>query len=293
MLFTNSNIPAVSTQNRVIFNADDFGRSESVNAAVLLAHSEGVLSSASLMVSGQAANEAVALAKEHPELAVGLHLTLSHASAILGHDSIPSLVNSNGRFRSDPVIAGLFYSLNKEARAQLSAEIEAQFRKFSETGLPLSHVDGHQHLHAHPVILPIVVEIAAKYGACGIRIPREPFRLNMRSDASRALYKLAMRLSQKYMEKVCAKGLAGSSLLTCDVSIGSLMSGKMHDDYVIKMLSGFDYGSVEVYFHPDKESSRGERYGPNSGDLRALTSRKLKEFLRLSHYEITTYAGLK
>jgi len=61
---------------RLIVNADDFGISHGANRAIVRAHREGILASASLMVNGDAANNAVALAKENPSLAVGLHLTL-------------------------------------------------------------------------------------------------------------------------------------------------------------------------------------------------------------------------
>ncbi|PYI83222.1 MAG: hopanoid biosynthesis associated protein HpnK, partial [Verrucomicrobia bacterium] len=61
---------------RLIVNADDFGRSHSINQAVVRAHREGILTSASLMVNEAAAEEAAALAREHPQLGVGLHLTL-------------------------------------------------------------------------------------------------------------------------------------------------------------------------------------------------------------------------
>ena len=59
---------------RLIVNADDFGRSRSINEAVIRAHREGILTTASLMVNEPACAEAVALAKENPRLGVGLHL---------------------------------------------------------------------------------------------------------------------------------------------------------------------------------------------------------------------------
>jgi len=61
---------------RLIVNADDFGRSHSINEAVVRAHREGILTTASLMVNEPGFDEAVAQAREHPQLGVGLHLTL-------------------------------------------------------------------------------------------------------------------------------------------------------------------------------------------------------------------------
>ena len=66
----------MSAALRLIVNADDFGLSPSVNAAVIRAHREGILTSASLMVNEPGFDEAVKLAQENPRLGVGLHLTL-------------------------------------------------------------------------------------------------------------------------------------------------------------------------------------------------------------------------
>ncbi len=55
---------------RLIVNADDFGISETVNEAVIRAFTEGVLTSCSLMVTGEAFEHAVSLARAHPGLVV-------------------------------------------------------------------------------------------------------------------------------------------------------------------------------------------------------------------------------
>ena len=61
---------------KLIITADDFGRSPEINAAVLEAHLRGILTSASLMVAGAAAPEAVEISRANPSLAVGLHVVL-------------------------------------------------------------------------------------------------------------------------------------------------------------------------------------------------------------------------
>src|SRR5215510_1079454 len=88
---------------RLIVNADDFGRSASINEAVLRAHREGLLTTASLMVNERAFEEAVALGRDNPRLGVGLHLTLLCGHSTLSPKEIPGLVNSSGEFGNDPV----------------------------------------------------------------------------------------------------------------------------------------------------------------------------------------------
>ncbi|HYS44667.1 MAG TPA: ChbG/HpnK family deacetylase, partial [Geobacteraceae bacterium] len=93
----------------LIINADDFGLSSGANRAIIKAWREGVLTSASLMVTGEAFDEAVALARENPGLQVGLHLTLVQGRAALPHGGFPTLIDEQGHFPNDPVIAGMRY----------------------------------------------------------------------------------------------------------------------------------------------------------------------------------------
>src|SRR5208283_3522947 len=86
---------------RLIVNADAFGRSHSVNEAVIRAHRDGILTTASLMVNEPGCDEAVKLATENPKLGVGLHLTLMMGHSALPPGKIPGLVNSRGEFSSN------------------------------------------------------------------------------------------------------------------------------------------------------------------------------------------------
>ncbi|MFM7365334.1 MAG: ChbG/HpnK family deacetylase, partial [Cuspidothrix sp.] len=126
----------------LIINADDFGCSQSVNTAIIKAYKEGILTSTSLMVSGDAAQEAIALAKNHPNLAVGLHLVLVCGKSVLPPAQIPHLVDSQGNFSHNPTQAGLSYQFNLATRSELRLEIRAQLEKFRDSGLNLAHLDG-------------------------------------------------------------------------------------------------------------------------------------------------------
>src|SRR5262245_59841247 len=164
---------------RLIVNADDFGRSRSINEAVIRAHREGVLTSASLMVNEPASDEAVALAKENPALGVSLHLTLLCGHAALPPRIIAGLANARGEFSNNPVTTGARYFANRGLRPQLRAEIHAQFDRFRATGLPLDHVNGHLHFHLHPTVFGILVEDAAQLGIRHMRLTREPFWMDV------------------------------------------------------------------------------------------------------------------
>ncbi len=122
------------------------------------------------MVTGAAADEAVEIARRTPTLAVGLHVVIVNGPASLSHKDSPHLPIEVGKFPDAPVRLGTRYLLNVNARADLRREIESQFARFAASGLPLSHVDSHQHMHVHPTVFPLLVRLARKYQANGVRL---------------------------------------------------------------------------------------------------------------------------
>ena len=91
-----NNKSRTSVKRLLVVNADDFGYSHQVNQAVIKAHNDGILTSTSLMVTGDAFHEAVKLARENPSLGVGLHLVIGKGKAALPQEVIPNLVNKDG-----------------------------------------------------------------------------------------------------------------------------------------------------------------------------------------------------
>jgi hypothetical protein len=158
----------------LVITADDFGASLSVNNAVERAHRHGVLTAASLMVTGVAAEDAVARARAMPGLGVGLHLVLVEGKPALPPEEVPDLVGPDGRFRPDMVRPAIAMAFQKHVRRQLFAEVEAQFAAFARTGLPLDHVNAHKHFHLHPVIAWAIQRAGRRHGMKAVRAPVEP-----------------------------------------------------------------------------------------------------------------------
>lgn len=282
-------------RTQLIISADDFGFSHSVNNAVLQAHTEGILTSTSLMVTGDAADEAVRMAAAHPTLAVGLHLTLTMAKSVLPQSEVSHIVGQDSRFVTDPTAAGFKYFFSSSARKELRAEIEEQFRAFADTGLAFSHADGHQHLHVHPVVLPIVLELCAKYRVPGVRIPRDPFFTNLQADHTGIGAKLPVALGHGFMARKALPLIRNSGLAICDAVIGSMMSGRMNEDYVTNMLARIDCRSIELFFHPADpafDDYAEVTYGPNPVDFKTLLSPTMKAFVLQNEYRLTSYPHL-
>src|SRR6185312_3037842 len=180
----------VGTANRrLIVNADDFGASRSINDAVIRAHREGILTTASLMVNEPGCGDAVELAKQNPRLGVGLHLTLLMGHSALSPREVPGLVNDRAEFLNEPVKVGMRYFFRRELREQLRKEIHAQFARFRTTGLTLDHVNGHLHMHLHPVVFGILMEDAQELGIERMRLTRDPFWMDVPLARGQRLYR--------------------------------------------------------------------------------------------------------
>lgn len=268
---------------RLAVTADDFGFSHGVNEAILRAHRDGVVTSTSLMVTGDAAEEAVALAKENPSLAVGLHLVVVAGRSALPASEIPALVDAQGLFPVGPVRSGLRYQFRSDARAQLRREIRAQLLRFRETGLALSHVDGHLHMHLHPFVLSCLVELAGEFGIRTIRLPGEELSWNLAFELRAAPRKLLWagifsRLRRHGESRLTAAGIASS-----DRVYGLLQTGRMTEEYWLDLVPRLTAQSVEIYCHPDSSipdepgDLRSGLPGAGAAELAAVLSPRVRE----------------
>ncbi len=157
-----------------IFNADDFGISKGVNAAIVKAHREGILNSASLMINQKYAAEAVKLAKEMPELEMGLHVNLTNEYPAASAQEIPLLVDGHGKLKNGFVnLLLLSFFKPRQLRLQVEIEMRAQIAKYLTTGLPLQHLDSHRHVHMIPQIFKTMRKLQKEFEVPRIRVMNE------------------------------------------------------------------------------------------------------------------------
>jgi len=125
-------------QRFVIVNADDFGESAGINRGTIEAHERGIVTSASLMVDQPTTAAAVALARQHPDLSVGLHVNL------------------------DRVGGGL---IGRERLDVLGRELERQLNVFTSLmgSLP-THLDSHHHVHRGLNVARLFLTLSQRYG---------------------------------------------------------------------------------------------------------------------------------
>ena len=269
---------------RLIVNADDFGLSQPVNAAVVRAHREGILTSASLMVNEPGFAEAAALARENPRLGAGLHLTLLMGRSALPPEKIPGLVNDRGEFTDRPVGAGMRYFFQRRLRDSLRAEIHAQFEKFHATGLPLDHVNGHLHLHLHPVIFDILMADSAKLGIRRLRLTRDCFSRSRRMARGQWLYRISHAVIYECLSRRARGPLRQRGIQHALLTFGLLQNARVDEAYVLKLLPALPAGDSELYSHPSLDNFKHE--------FNALISPRVKELAAQLGVQLIRYQDL-
>src|SRR3954467_827781 len=116
-------------QPRLIVNADDFGLTEGTNRAIVDAHCSGIVTSTSLLANSYAFEHAVNLAREHPSLGVGIHLTLTEGLTVADNVIAQLYRGGSGKLplSNQPFVRALL--AGRLPRAAIRREFEAQVGK--------------------------------------------------------------------------------------------------------------------------------------------------------------------
>jgi hopanoid biosynthesis associated protein HpnK len=275
----------------LIVTADDFGLAPEVNAAVETAHSNGILTAASLMMGAPAAADAVDRARRMRSLRVGLHIVLTDGYPVSPPSRLPDLVDKSGRFRSDMIRSSVRIFIDPTVRRQVAYEIAAQFEAFVATGLRLDHVDCHKHWHLHPAISGLILDIGERYGMTALRIPSEPVRVLRLIDKQ-----TSSKLS--WVTSTCAALLKARvrrrHLLAADRVFGLAWSGAMTEARLAGLLAHLPDGVTEIYFHPATANSfsgaaPGYRY---TDELAALVAPRIVFAARDQDIRLIGYSDL-
>jgi len=263
-------------KRQLIVTADDFGLTEGVNRAIVLAHRSGVVTSASLMVDGAAFESAVRFARETPRLDIGLHLTLTH----------------------NPLQFATALARGKIRVAEVEAEICRQIEKAIGTGLTISHIDGHKHVHVIPQVLRIVRDVAPAYGIASIR----PMKTRTPAIASLLRRNSGQRIS---ILKQYALGKAAWSawMLTKPGMVGPRRfygvaeTGFLDLQAFATIIDRLGPGVNELMCHPgyaDEELSKTPTrlQVQRERELRLLTSPELRCLIEKAGIELISYRDL-
>ena len=257
---------AIPERPRLIVNADDLGISEGVNRGILEAHEAGAVTSASVMVNLPAFDHAVRSARAAPALGTGLHFNL-----LAGRPLTPALSLVDPR-------TGAFLPFRALAWRALSGRIDsdevfvecaAQLKRLRDTGLRITHVDSHRHVHVLPGIRPAVQRAAKEAGVAQVRVPVRPA-----GGAPRSAIAAAKDVLLAASFRVASR--AAPARTTVRFEGISLMGGDGFESGLLALVAALPAGVTELMVHPgydDAELASVDDYRrPRKTELRALRS---------------------
>ena len=248
----------------LIVNADDFGRSEGIDAGIVRAHHEGIVTSTTFMTNAPSTPHAASLARGTPTLDLGVHLVLTYARPLSNPAQIRSLVRKDGSFwRPSELLA------RPIDRTDALTEYRAQYARARElAGREPTHVDTHHWIHDHPALSWAVAELARETGAAA----------RTHTPAQRDEYRAkGVRTPDHFTREFQHPGHSG---------LGDLLA----------LLARLDDGVTELMCHPgepDAELLATSSYARERPlELAVLTDPRVRNALERERITLTTFAEL-
>jgi len=272
----------------LIVNADDLGLHEDINRGIYLAHTEGIVTSASVVACGAAFDHASTIIQECAKLDVGVHLTLIEERPLCPATEIPSLVGPDGRFLPSYRHLTARILMGSVSPAEVRRELRAQIARVIATGCRPSHLDGHQHVHLLPPVWRVTTELAREFGIRWIRVPH--FASLFRSPKS--LFDPFFRLGLNILSAVTVSLTNGAEPKIR--TPGLHLSGRLVEGDLLRIVAALRPGISEIVAHPGiKTPALGARYRWNyewSTELAALTSPQIISALRSNGVTLTRFS---
>jgi predicted glycoside hydrolase/deacetylase ChbG (UPF0249 family) len=235
---------------RLVVNADDFGFTRDVNAGIIEAYERGILTATTLMAEGEAFEDAVRLAGEHPGLDIGVHLTL------VGMPGLPAS------------LAGCTTAVYS-GQLDVYEIFAGQVRKVLAAGIRPTHVDTHKHTHLLPPVLRAVCTVAEEFGIGWVRSPGDfPFSYGRKGLVSRVM---------RWRRRAMRRTIAEAGLRTTDAFTGFAWTGTFTEKDLARLLPALPEGVTELMCHPGRLG--GELEGANT----RLKASRVQELRALTH----------
>jgi predicted glycoside hydrolase/deacetylase ChbG (UPF0249 family) len=240
---------------KLIVTADDAGLDPGMTAGAIEAHRNGIVTACSIVANGVAFDDAVERLREVPSLAVGVHVALVEERSLTTGKSMPrDYVRFILSRKSDP-----------------EPEIRAQIEKVLATGLRVTHINGHQHLHMLPRIFELLQHLASEY--------RIPYVRRVRDFGGRV--SLPRRLAINALSRFRNGG-------SNDRTIGVANAGHLDAGAILELLDYVD-GVTELVTHPGLGVTRYPHWRYEwERETRALCDPRLREAIRAKGIELVT-----
>jgi chitin disaccharide deacetylase len=270
----------------LVVNADDLGLTVGVNNGIFDAHDHGVLTSASVFANAAATDDALTRALRRPSLGVGCHLTLVDGRPILSPARVPSLIQDDGQFPRSwkPFIVSCL--LGRISLSEVEQELTAQIDRVRSSGVTLTHLDAHKHVHAYPPVFAIVTRLAERFRIPVVRVPFERWpSLNRSTPQRRTVRKQALMNAAMLPWALRDYRQAARAGIRTPRFIGRSHTGVLSAEALSAMVSALPPGVTELMVHPGYVDERLERLNTRLLDARAdevdlLTDAKTFDLIR-------------
>lgn len=251
---------------RLIINADDFGLTPGVNRAIAELHQARALTSATLMATGPAFDDAVAIAHANPTLGVGCHVILTDGLPASLPETIPTLLGRDRRSFRPSLFDFAQALLRGDIHAdEIEREALAQITKLQAAGIHITHLDTHKHTHLFPAVTRPLLRAAER---AGIRAMRNPFEQPWSAslDHGSTLRHLQVRILRRFRTSFEHQPpIRDTHILTTSGTIGISATGNLDQTTLHAILRSLPPEPVtfELCCHP----------GYNDGDLDRVATR--------------------
>ena len=271
----------------LIVNADDYGLTQGISEGILRGHRDGIITSTSVLAIGPAYDKVAPFLADHPKLGVGVHLAaVGEDPPLLSRSEVPTLFDRRGRLFET---FGPFLIRCVAGRVDpddVRREFTAQLLHVQELGLPITHLDAHQHLHLWPSICKVVLDLARRFEIPAVRVPR--LRAPTVTGAGVTV-----------LGRLLARRAAKAGLRFPADAVGIECAGKLDPEIlhrVLGRLATHGADTVELTVHPgeDEDPDRvryqwGYRWDK---ELEALIGTPASEVVASYGFTLGTYADL-
>lgn len=201
--------------------------------------SKGLITSASLIANGPAFEDAVARIRDFPLNSFGVHLNITEGFPLTSCPDLEVILKENGGFAGDKI---RHLVITRKLRKAVFAEWTAQVRRAAERGVPVSHFDGHHHIHTVPGLFGALKQLQRKFGIRKVRITMNIYprgtAISVSKQLSKGLWNLSLRLFYQ------TKTTGGFTSL----------------DIFTKSASAPSFPSIELMVHPGSKDCEKETY---------------------------------
>jgi predicted glycoside hydrolase/deacetylase ChbG (UPF0249 family) len=231
-------------------------------------------------------------------ISVGCHVVLVDGSPILPPENVSSLLaNGTGEFRTSFVAFSRAELVRRMDSDQVRNEVEAQLRRVQTSGVRVSHLDTHKHVHLFPRVLKPMLKAA---NACGVRAVRNPFA----PVKPLAFAHLVRRphLWKRYTEVKLLRGwnqgfrraVEAEGMITTDGSFGIISTGALDLELFRAIIGCIPEGTWELCCHPgyndaDLDRVRTRLRASRDREREILTSAAAREIIAQHGIELISY----